>query len=148
VAGELAEGPPEVGRNLVLVEVQRGDHLLARHLRPLVADDVAENLAALALPVGPQAAQVFLDVVRLSEADRLDLDDAGHDVPVERVGPLKVQQVERKLLEVARVAVEVVAEGDVRVRLQFHLPLCVLLGLDAAEGVEDQGIHACVFPFP
>ena len=77
---ELGEGAPEVQCDLVAVKVDGRDHLLARHQGALVAEHVAEDLAALALPVGAQAAQILVHVVRVTEADRLHLDDLRHDV--------------------------------------------------------------------
>jgi hypothetical protein len=67
----------------------------------LVAEDVAEDLAALALPVRAHAAQILVHVVHVAEADRLHLDDARHDVRGHRVGPGVVEQVVGDLLHVA-----------------------------------------------
>ena len=141
LGGELAERPPEVERELVLVHVDGRDHLLARHLRPLVADDVREDLAALALPVRLHAAEVFLHVVGVAEADGLDLDHLAGDVVGQGVGPREVEQVEGELLEVGRVAQEVLRELLVGVGLQLLAASRVLLGLDPTEGVEDKSVH-------
>jgi predicted aconitase len=50
-------------------------HLLARHHGPLVAQHVGEDLTALALPVGTQAAQILVHVVGVTEADRASVEE-------------------------------------------------------------------------
>jgi hypothetical protein len=114
LGAQPVEGAPEVRGELVLVTVDRRDDLLARHEGPLVAQDVGEDLAALALPVGPQAAQVVLDVVRVVHAHGLDLDDLRHEVNGHRVRPCQVDEIERQFGQVREVGgvAEMLGEGD------------------------------------
>jgi hypothetical protein len=137
------ERAPKVRGELVLVAVDGRDDLLARQPVTLVADDVGEDLAALALPVGAHAAQVLVDVVRVGQADRLDLDDLRDDVRGHRVRPRQVHEVERELLQV----VDVGGVGEVGGQRHFGLLLearllgSVVLGGDPLERGEDLRVH-------
>jgi hypothetical protein len=104
----------------------------------VVADDVREDLAALALPVGTHAPQVLVHVVGVAEADRLDLDDPVHEGLAHRVTPRQVEEIERELLQVG------VVLGGGEVATQRLRAACLEVGDDRfVVGVADL-LHRCV----
>jgi hypothetical protein len=88
-------------------------------------------------------AQVFLDVVGVAQADRLDLDDLRHEVLRHRVGPGEVEQVEREFLQVRLVGRVREVRREVRVRLVPQAS-ALLIGRrvrDLLESLEDECVH-------